>query len=51
MHVLGFASVMVVGMLLYLFGLTSDKIAFAVIAVGGIGAVITGLHGSKGGRA
>ena len=47
----GFAAVLVAGILLYIFGVTSDRIAIAVIAVGGIGALISGLRSSKDGRA
>ena len=51
MFATGFACVLVVGILLYIFGITSDKIAIAVIAVGALGALISGLRGSNDGRA
>ena len=51
MFATGFACVLVIGILMYLFSVTSDKFAFIVMAVGAIGALMSGLRSSKDGRA
>jgi len=42
-----FASIFVAGMLLFVFGVTNNTIAIAVMAVGGLGVFFTGVYAGK----
>ena len=51
MFATGFGCVLAGGILMYLFHVTSEQIAIAVMAIGAMGALISGLRSSKDGRA
>jgi hypothetical protein len=51
MFATGFACVLVAGILMYHYKATSEQISIAVMAIGAMGALISGLRSSRDGRA